>query len=132
MSPTTGDSTVLSAGGELRSQMGLAVNWNGELLAGFHEHVILVDPVTGAQTRTYTPCCLEDFEGIASYQYLSIFHSQSASNALTLVWQGSAGTKLQRTPSITQPVWTDVQDSEGMSTLTITNLGFAEFFRINR
>jgi hypothetical protein len=53
-----------------------------------------------------------------------------AGNTLILAWQGAAGLKLQRTPSLTVPNWTDVPDSEGQSQATLPIGRGNEFFRL--
>ena len=56
----------------------------------------------------------------------------SIGNLLVLTWSGSAGTRLQRTPSLAPPTWADVDGSEGVSTLGLKISGGHEFFRLIR
>jgi hypothetical protein len=51
---------------------------------------------------------------------------------LMLAWQGAPGVKLQRTPSLTAPNWTDVAGSEGQSHAALPIGAGNEFFRLVR
>jgi hypothetical protein len=51
-------------------------------------------------------------------------------NTLTLSWNGGAGIKLQKTASLTNPIWQDVEGSEGASQLELPRTEAAAFFRL--
>jgi hypothetical protein len=53
-----------------------------------------------------------------------------APGRLILTWDGGPGIRLQRTTSLTPATWTDVNGSEGLSTLEVPLGGLSEFFRL--
>jgi len=51
---------------------------------------------------------------------------------ITLSWNGAPGLKLQRTTTLSNPVWTDVPSSEGQSSMKMPVGSGNEFFRLMR
>ena len=51
-------------------------------------------------------------------------------NAMRWTWLGAPGIRLQRTTDLTDPDWQDVPDSEGASTLMLSQTDHAAFFRL--
>lgn len=52
---------------------------------------------------------------------------------IVLTWNGAAGVKLQSTPTLTNPTWTEVTGTDGSSSLTVSvTPGSAKFYRLVR
>jgi hypothetical protein len=51
-------------------------------------------------------------------------------SGVLLTWNGGPGIRLQRTPSLSPAIWTDVNGSDGLSTLEVPLGGLSEFFRL--
>ena len=51
---------------------------------------------------------------------------------ITLSWNGAPGLKLQRTTTLSNPVWTDVPSSGGQSSMEMPVGSGNEFFRLMR
>jgi hypothetical protein len=51
-------------------------------------------------------------------------------NNLVLSWNGAPGLRLQRTPSLNSPAWTDVVESAGASEISLPIGAGSEFYRL--
>jgi hypothetical protein len=76
-------------------------------------------------------------DGVAAYDMgafefvpLQILSATRAGSELTLTWDGAPGARLQKTPSLTTPIWTDVPGSEGLSAITVPVESDGGFFRL--
>jgi hypothetical protein len=73
------------------------------------------------------------FSGLLVFEITEVPFFQSVSRAgdkLVLSWKGTSGTKVQRTTSLTNPNWNDVQGSAGQSVLEVPLSNGSEFFRL--
>jgi isoquinoline 1-oxidoreductase len=61
---------------------------------------------------------------------LALNTPERAGDQVRLSWNGRPGVKLQSSPSLTQPVWQDVPNTEGQSSLTLQTTNNAAFFRL--
>jgi hypothetical protein len=55
-----------------------------------------------------------------------------SSNRIVLRWDCAAGLKLQRNPSLTNPDWNDVPNSERQSSIELPIGSGSQFFRLVR
>jgi hypothetical protein len=68
--------------------------------------------------------------GAFEFVPLQILSARRAGSELTLTWDGTPGARLQKTPSLTTPIWTDVPGSEGLSAITVPMGSDGGFFRL--
>ena len=71
--------------------------------------------------------------GLLVFEITGLPYIQSvtrAGNNVVLTWNGSPGLRLQRAPTPTGPMWTDVSGSEGESQATLPIGAGNEFFRL--
>ena len=61
---------------------------------------------------------------------LSLRLSVLTGNLLSLSWNGGPGIKLQKTTTLTNPNWQDVDGSDGVSSINVPMSGGSEFFRL--
>ncbi len=63
---------------------------------------------------------------------LALKPPQYSANQIQLTWRGQSGVKLQSSPSLTNPVWQEVPNTDGQSGLTLPATNGAAFFRLAR
>jgi isoquinoline 1-oxidoreductase len=87
---------------------------------------------TGARMNRLPMTAPRVLSAILQTQNLTLQQPERSGGQVRLLWKGGPGIKLQKSATLTQPVWEDVPNTDGASSISLPSTDSAAFFRLAR